>query len=214
MKIIQDILSTNKKIKNILMDVDGVVKDLYKEHSEALKLTIGETNKTNRKKLILKINKLSRSLIGCGLLPTSSIMQKILTVFYSIILLENPLDFYNKYKYNYRKQYYIFEEVVNYINSISPNYNIVFVSLNTHSKALANYGLKGYNIHTTKYGKKELIKTLMKNHKMTTEDTILIGDNYIHDYFPAKAIGIKVLIVNCYNNDLKNQIKKAAIKKI
>lgn len=211
MKTIEQKLSSNEKIKNVLMDVDGVVKDLYREHKEALKITIGETKKIKREKLIKKINEFSRPLIGCGVIPTNSIMQKLLVVFYALLLFENPAKFYNSYKRNYKNQYYVFEDVVEYINSISFDYNIIFVSLNTHSKDLKNYGLIGYLIYTTKHGKKKLIKDLMNEYKMTLEDTILIGDNYIHDYIPAKSIGIDILIVDCYENGLKKKIKKTAI---
>lgn len=205
-------LLSNKSISYIFVDVDGVIKDLYSEHSQALNDTICmfSQNKKRRKRFILRLNMLTRPLIACGIIPTSSMMQKFLLLTYSIILFENPKKFFNAYKDFYKNKTCMFKEVVDCINSLN-SYTIIFVSMNSQSMNLSKYGLCDFEIYISKYNKTGLIKSIIDEKGIKKEEVLIIGDNYLHDYIPARLLKVDYVIVDCYDNKFKQKIKKTAL---
>lgn len=207
----------NSDVHVILLDIDGTIKDLVKENTDALIRTMeamGRVDSKLRGKFVLFINRIMMTFVKCGLLPTNGIMQGMLLLVYSILLLKKHTEFKKTYFAIYNSINIFFENVDKEIKYVfDNNIDVYLVTKNSQNKSVLDCSfLKGVTDFVT--GGKEFkyytYRNLVKKLGNSKESIVIIGDNFWDDVLPALILGVKVVWINRYDS----KIKKYAIKLI
>lgn len=203
-------INTLNKIKVVILDIDGTLKDLCLEHNEALVQTLNMSGvKKWRKNIILCLNEIAMNIVKTGIFPTNGIMQRCLLFVYSIIAGVRLKKFSNNYYINYAKQVKVFNNVNDILNSLSSDKKVFFVTVNKQNYNLEECGISSNNIiYATNTFKVNAYKKLIKKLGIPKEQVIIIGDNLFDDLLSAKLLRSNCLLVNNYNSKFKNFICK------
>ena len=198
------------KAKVIIFDIDGTLKDLCKEHDNALRLTLSCFNVgKKRTKIIYILNRLAMSMIKVGLFPTNNVMQQILIFAYSIISLKRVKSFYDEYNHNYSKQICLFHGEQELLDTLNSDKQIYFSTINKQNYNLEECGIPQERIvYTTGIFKWKTYAKLIKDKRISRKDVLIVGDNIFDDFLSAKIIKVKCLLVNNYNSKLKAKLCK------
>lgn len=197
-----------------MVDIDGTIKDLVEETTNALIRTMesmGNINLKLRGKFVLCVNKINMYFVKTGLLPTNSFMQKTLLLFYSILLLKKYEKFKNKYFEEYNKENVFFECAEEMIDNLhNSQLNVYLVTKNRQNKRILQ--LKNTSIvkdiskiiigrrNVTKYS---VFKSFLSNRYIHKDDVLIVGDNFWDDVLPALLLGTTVVWCNMYKSKLK-----------
>lgn len=178
------------------IDIDGTIKDLVKENTDALMRTMakmGSVDKKLRGKAVFSINKANMYLVKTGLLPTNSIMQKILLFIYSTLLFKSYTRFKEIYFDEYNKEHIFFDSAEKDIEKVCCNNaeRVYFVTKNSQNRSIIKSQLlKSYDKEfCIVVGYKNLVtwELLYKNKK--------VSSNYGEYYKSTKYAMFKHMIM-------------------
>lgn len=206
------VLNSNLCIAAI--DIDGTIKDLVTENTNALVITLKRMNNmhhSKRGKFVLWINKINMWFIKIGMLPTNSIMQNILLFIYSVLLLQKYNVLKNIYFKEYNKENIFFECSDNMIqNIIASDFKVYLITKNNQNKRMLK--LKDNNIirntqniivGNKKLSKYSMYKAFISTKRISPNRVLIVGDNFWDDVLPSLLLGLKVVWCNMYNSKLK-----------
>ena len=198
------------KAKVVIFDIDGTLKDLCKEHDNALRLTLINFNVgKKRTKIIYTLNKLAMFMVKVGLFPTNNIMQQILVLTYSVISLKCAKSFYKEYNENYSIQICLFHGEQKLLEALNSDKQIYFSTINKQNYNLEECGIPQERIvYTTGIFKWKTYSKLLEDKKFLRQDVLIVGDNIFDDLLSAKILKVKCLLVNNYNSKLKAKFCK------
>ena len=198
----------NNSPKAVIFDIDGTLKDLCKEHTNAVKLALNQFEVgAIRKKAVLAINRVAMYLVKTGLLPTNHSKQNFLVKFYALITGVKVVEFYELYFDNYTKELCLFDGVYELLNSLGKEKLVCFATINKQNYNLEECGICQERIMYTEGAfKAATYNKLLKRFNLECSEVIIVGDNLFDDFISAKQLGIKCLLVNRYNNKLKSII--------
>lgn len=207
----------NIKFKFAAVDIDGTIKDLVKENTNALNSVMkkmGNIHLTKRGKFVLYMNKINMYFVKTGMLPTNQFMQNILLFVYSILLLKSYNVFKEIYFEEYNKENIFFECAEEMVNNLSNSDLIVYLmTKNRQNKRMIS--LKDNNIikntkkiiigrtNTPKYS---MYKSFFSTNYICMDEVLIIGDNFWDDVLPAIILGSTVVWCNMYNSKLKRVV--------
>ena len=200
----------------IMLDIDGTIKDLVKENTNALIYTMKIMNRVDLKlrgKFVLWINKINMYLVKTGFLPTNGLMQRILLLFYSILLLKKYNKFRNIYFDEYNKKDIFFDCVDKKMKELYANRKSLYlVTKNIQNENILKYEslnmISRLVVETKKRIKYYTYRDLIEELDVAKENIIIVGDNFWDDVLPALILDLNVIWCNMYNCNLK----KIAIK--
>lgn len=204
----------NKNISVVLMDIDGTVKDLVKENTDALIRTMKKLNnvdETIRGKLVFGVNKINMYLVKTGLLPTNYTMQNILLHIYSFMTFKSFKRFKSVYFKEYNREHIFFSNSKDILKDIYDNdMRMYFVTKNEQNESILGckelekfrykmkliVGKRGI----TKYS---VYKEFMRKRGFRKYEVLMVGDNLFDDVIPAILLGINVVWRDMYDCRLK-----------
>ncbi len=195
----------------VILDIDGTIKDLVKEHQTALSITVNgfTRGKKLRRKLVFFIDKIAMSFVKSGILSTNRDRQEFLLGLYAIILGRSISEFRELYDSFYEDKVIIFKDVNAFIKEIEKTKKVCFVTINRQNYNIEKLGIKKEDIYCVKSKKKiYAYKTVMMMNDLDPEEILVVGDNLFDDIRPAKKLGCKCLLVDNYNSKLKRFIAK------
>jgi len=203
------LVNTNMDI--VMLDIDGTIKDLVKENTDAIIKTMKIMDRVDLKlrgKLVLWINKINMYLIKTGLIPTNKFMQSVLLLTYSILLLKRYKQFKNIYFKEYNKEDVFFSGVEEKFDELYSNgKNIYLVTKNIQNQNILKCsnlkGISKLSIGKQKKLKYYAYKTLVEELGLAKKSVIIIGDNLWDDVFPALILGVNVIWCNMYSSKFK-----------
>lgn len=204
----------NKNISVVLMDIDGTVKDLVKENTDALIRTmkrLDNVHKTIRGRLALGINKVNMYLVKTGLLPTNRTMQNILLHIYSFMTFKSFKKFKSVYFKEYNREHIFFDNSKDTLRYIYDNdMRMYFVTKNEQNESILGCEeLKEFRYKMklivgksgiTKYS---VYKDFMRKRGFRKYEVLMVGDNLFDDVIPAILLGINVVWCDMYGCRLK-----------
>lgn len=198
------------KAKIIIFDIDGTLKDLCKEHDNALRLTLKRFNVGGkRRKIICTLNRIAMSMVKVGLFPTNNVMQQILLFTYSLISLKHIKKFYKEYNENYSKQICLFRGEEELLEALTTDKQIYFSTINKQNYNLEECGIPQERIvYTTGIFKWKTYAKLLEDKSFSKEEVLIVGDNIFDDLLSSKILKVKCLLVNNYNSKLKAKLCK------
>jgi len=208
-KVLENIAALNANI--IVFDIDGTLKDLVREHKEALKKAVNGfvKGKKLRKKFVFGLDEIAMWFVKSGVLPTNGRMQRILITIYSIILCENIANFKESYKFFYEKENILFNESKELLDELLLTKEVYFVTVNKQNYNLEKQGISQDRIiYTLVEKKKKAYQRLFGEKGLDESKVVIIGDNLFDDISSAKKLGVKSLLVNNYNSNFKCFIAK------
>lgn len=217
-------LIKEKGVMLFLIDIDGTLKDLTKEHMQVINDFL-VVNNNKKKRLILKINGFFMGFVKSGLFPTNKHTQAALCYINAILFNEKYLDFKKEYLQNYSELRIIFDRCYEMLDEIEKNgAKYILVSKNEQSinfiknnERLEKSILK---ISLSKGNKKDTFKNAIEFHKNEYQNTIrdeqivVIGDNFWDDIVPAMFLGIRFLWCNKYKSKVKKTCNLLLLKSI
>ncbi len=204
----------NSNISVVLMDIDGTVKDLVKENTDALIRTmkrLDNVHKTIRGRLVLGINKVNMYLVKTGLLPTNRTMQNILLHIYSFMTFKSFKKFKSVYFKEYNREHIFFDNSKDTLRYIYDNdMRMYFVTKNEQNESILGCEeLKEFRYKMklivgksgiTKYS---VYKDFMRKRGFRKYEVLMVGDNLFDDVIPAILLGINVVWCDMYGCRLK-----------
>ena len=196
--------------KVIVFDIDGTLKDLCKEHTNAVILALEQfgVGKVKRK-LVLALNRIAMFLVKIGLLSTNPSKQNFLVKVYACLAGVKLIDFYDQYFENYAHEICLFDEVYELLTSLNKEKQVYFATINKQNYNLEECGIPQDRItYTEGTFKIATYNKLLKNINAQRDEVIIVGDNFFDDFVSAKHLGVKCLLVNRYNSKLKSAICK------
>ena len=206
------VLNSNLLIAAI--DIDGTIKDLVVENTNALVSTLKRMNNmhnSKRGKFVLWINKINMWFIKTGMLPTNSFMQNILLFIYSVLLLKKYNVFKKIYFKEYNKENIFFECSDDIIqNIIASDFKVYLITKNNQNKRMLK--LKDNNIikntqkiivGNKKLSKYSMYKAFIYTKRISKNHVLIIGDNFWDDVLPGLLLGLTVVWCNMYNSKFK-----------
>ena len=195
----------------VILDIDGTIKDLVKEHQTALRITVNGFNrgKKLRRSLVFFIDKIAMSFVKSGILSTNRDRQEFLLGLYALILGKSISEFRKLYDSFYEDKVIVFKGVKNLIKEVGQDKKVCFVTINPQNYNIEKLGVKKEEIYCVESKKKiYAYQTVMMMNDLDPEEIIVIGDNIFDDIRPAKKLGFKYLLVDNYNNKFKRFIAK------
>lgn len=196
------------KPKVVIFDIDGTLKDLCKEHSNALQTTLEQFEVSKyRQKFVLVINMFAMFMVKTGLIPTNHSKQDFLVKIFAVVCGVRLIDFYDKYFENYTCELCLFEGAYDLLSSLNKEKEVYFATINKQNYNLEEYGIPQERIMYTEGAfKAATYNELLKNTNVNKDEVLIVGDNIFDDWASARHLGVKCLLVNRYNSKLKNII--------
>ena len=192
----------------VILDIDGTLKDLCREHEIALRHTLTRFNiKPSIKKIILNVNKIAMSIVKIGIIPTNSMNQRVLTILFALLAGVKIQKFREEYFNNYTEQLYLFDGVCELLERLKKEKTVYFATINNQNYNLEKCGIPQDKIIYTKGILK--VKTYMKLCKsisVNKKQVVIVGDNLFDDILSAKLLKVRYLLVNNYNSKFKKLI--------
>ena len=202
----------NADVNVVIFDIDGTLKDLCKEHSNAVKTVLDRLEKPPKalKKLVLFIDKVALITIKLGILPTNIKFQRMLINIYAILLGQNMKDFGKSYNSCYKREIFMFEGVQQLIRDLSNDHEVYFATTNYQNYNLEAIGIKQKAIFYAPEGTKKIstYNALLTEMDVDISDAIIIGDNIYDDVISGHILGTKTYLVNNYNSKIKSLMAK------
>ena len=194
--------------KAIIFDIDGTLKDLCKEHTNAVKLTLKQFRIGGlRQSIILAIHRVAMFIVKTGFLPTNHSKQNFLVKVYALIAGVKIVEFYDQYFENYTKELCLFDGVYELLTSLNVQKDVYFATINKQNYNLEECGIPQERIMYTEGAfKAATYNKLLKSFNLEKYEVIIVGDNIFDDLFSAKQLGVNCFLVNRYNNKLKSTI--------
>ena len=194
--------------KVIVFDIDGTLKDLCKEHTNAVKLTLKQFEVGGVKSTaILALNRMAMFLVKIGLLSTNPSKQNFLVKTYACLAGVKLIEFYDQYFENYIREICLFDGVYELLTSLNKERQVYFATINKQNYNLEECGIPQERITYTEGAFKiATYNKLLKGFNVQPHEVIIVGDNFFDDFISAKHLGVKCLLVNRYNSKLKSVI--------
>lgn len=198
----------NSNASYIIFDIDGTLKDLCKEHTVALRITVEDSKVGKiRENIVMIFNKLAMAMVKTGLFSTNRRKQNLLIRIFSMIVGIKYKKFSNEYFENYEKQLYLFNETCHILTELKGNKTVYFATVNRQNYNFEEYGIPEERIiYTDGSFKIDLYRRILENIGIDKKEVIIVGDNVFDDLISAKLLGTKCLLVNHYNSKLKGVI--------
>ena len=196
--------------KAIIFDIDGTLKDLCKEHTNAVKLALRqfEVGKS-RNGVILAINRAAMYLVKTGLISTNTSKQNFLVKVYALIAGVKIVEFYEQYFENYTKELCLFDGTYELLAELNTKKDVYFATINKQNYNLEECGIPQDRIMYTEGAfKAATYNKLLKRFNLECHQVFIVGDNLFDDILSAKRLGVKCLLINRYNSKLKSVICK------
>lgn len=200
----------NHNIKVVIFDIDGTLKDLCREHTNAVVKTLEKFNtKKFKKKLILALNNLAMYIAKTGFIPTNHSKQNFLLKVYAILCGIKIVDFYEVYFENYTSEVCLFDGVYEMLEDLSKEQEVYFATINKQN----------YNLETCKFFNERISYTessfkaaaysrIIKSLNLDKSQVLIVGDNIVDDLFSAKQLDVKCILVNRYKSRFKSLVCK------
>lgn len=191
--------------KLVIFDIDGTLKDLCQEHTNALRLTLKQYNVSKISSwFVLLINKVAMAMVKTGMFATNKRKQNLLLKVFGVMSCVKLDKFLDKYYENYAKQVELFDGTYELLNKIGLKKVVYFSTINKQNYNLESYGISQDRIvYTNRYFKVSAYKQILKAVNVQKQDVIVVGDNIFDDILSAKLLGVKCFLVNHYNSKLK-----------
>lgn len=202
--------------KAVIFDIDGTLKDLCKEHTNALVNTLAQFEVEGfKKKVILAINKLAMFVVKTGIIPTNHSNQNFLVKIYSYFAGIRHVDFYEQYFENYTSELCLFDGVYELLLSLNKEKDVYFATINKQNYNLEACGIPQERImYTEGTFKTATYNKLLKLFNLEPHEVIIVGDNLFDDFLSAKQLGVKSILVNRYNSKFKDIIGRILMASI
>ncbi len=196
--------------KVVILDIDGTLKDLCKEHSNAVKCTLNQLEVSKfKQKIVLAINKLAMYIVKTGFIPTNHSKQNFLVKIYAILCGVKIVDFYELYFENYTREICLFDGAYELLQNLNDEKEIYFATINKQNYNLEACGIPQERItYTDGAFKVATYNRLIKSIGIDKSEVVIVGDNIFDDLFSAKQLEIKCFLVNRYKNRIKSVICK------
>ena len=204
------ILSTNADV--ILLDIDGTIKDLVREHQEVLETIVNGFNrgKNLRRKFVFWLDKIAMSFVKSGMLSTNRAKQNFLLNLYALILGKNMKDFRNLYNIFYKQKVIVFDGAKELLEQVPKTKRLYFVTINDQNYNLEELGIKKEDIICVKTKRKlKAYAEIISCNNINPNKVLIVGDNISDDIKPAKKLGCKYLLVDNYNSKIKRMLAKS-----
>ena len=198
----------NYKTNVVIFDIDGTLKDLCREHSNALKTTLEEFEVGKyRKKIVLAVNAIAMFIVKIGVISTNPSKQNFLVNIFAVLSGVRLIDFYDMYFENYIHELCLFEGASELLKSLNKDKMVYFATINKQNYNLEGCGIPQERIMYTEGAfKVATYNELLKSVNVNKDEVLIVGDNLFDDWFSAKHLGVKCLLVNRYNNKIKKII--------
>lgn len=202
------IAKNNAKV--VIFDIDGTLKDLCAEHTNAVKHTLGNFGVSKfKRKIVLALNKLAMYLVKIGFISTNPSKQNFLVKVYAIFCGIKIVDFYEEYFENYTGQICLFEGAYDLLNILKDEKEVYFATINKQNYNLEICGISQERISYTEGAfKVATYNRIIKSLGVDKAEVVIVGDNLFDDLFSAKQLGVKCLFVNRYKSRLKGLVCK------
>lgn len=207
-KILCAIRRYNPKV--VVFDIDGTLKDLCKEHSEALLATMKQCGVSDFKKsLLMTLNKVAMFMVKTGLFSTNHCKQNLLLNFFATLSGVDGKKFTSNYFGNYANELYLFDGIGEELASLNSEKMVYFATINKQNYNLEACGIPQERlVYTEGCFKKETYSSLLQSIGAEKHEVLIVGDNVFDDFLSAKRLKVKCLLVNHYNSKLKSVICK------
>ena len=208
-KLKEAIMATDAEV--ILLDIDGTIKDLVKEHQTALRITVNGFNrgKNLRRKFVFFLDKIAMSFVKAGILSTNRDRQEFLLGLYAIILGKSISEFRTLYDTFYNDKVITFKGVKELIEEVGNKKKLCFVTVNGQNLNIEKLGVKKEDIYCVKSKKKiYAYQTVMMMNDLDPEEILVVGDNIFDDIRPAKKLRCKCLLIDNYKSKFKRFLAK------
>lgn len=194
--------------KAIIFDIDGTLKDLCKEHTNAVELALKQFSVGKfRSGIVLAMNRIAMIIVKTGLLPTNHSKQNFLVKVYALIAGVKIIEFYDQYFENYTKELCLFDGAYELLTSLNAKKDVYFATINKQNYNLEECGIPQERIMYTEGAfKAATYNKLLKRFNLEIHEVLIVGDNFFDDFISAKQLGVKFLLVNRYNSKLKSVI--------
>lgn len=198
------------KTKVIIFDIDGTLKDLCAEHTNAVEYTLKRFGvKKFKRNLVLALNKLAMYIVKTGFIPTNHAKQDFLVKVYAILCGVRRVDFYEVYFERYTQEFCLFEGVKELLENLSCEKEVYFATINKQNYNLETCGISQQRIAYTEGAFKVVTyNRIIKDCSIDKTQVLIVGDNVFDDLFSARQLGVKCFLVNRYKNRLKSWVCK------
>ncbi len=203
MDMLHSIEQSNASV--IILDIDGTLKDLCKEHSVALQMALRDCNvESIRKEIILFLNKCAMGMVKTGFFMTNNSRQKFLVSVFAILSGKKGKHFKEVYFKNYSNQIFVFDGIYELLKELKDIKTVYFATINRQNYNLEACGIPQERIVYTKGALKvTTYRKILNSIKAEKQEVVIVGDNIFDDLLSAKLLGVKCLLVNRYNSKLK-----------
>ena len=196
----------------VVLDIDGTIKDLVKEHQTALRVVVNGFNrgKKLRRKFVFFLDRIAMWFVKSGILSTNRDRQEFLLGLYAIILGKSISEFRELYDSFYNDKSITFKGVREFVEEVGKTKKVCFVTINSQNyNIIEKLGIKKEDIYCVKSKKKiYAYKTVMMMNDLDPEEMLVIGDNIFDDIRPAKKLGCSYLLVDNYKSKFKRFLAK------
>lgn len=196
--------------KVVIFDIDGTLKDLCKEHTNAVQCTLERFEVSGfKRRAILALNKLAMYIVKTGFIPTNSSKQNFLVKVYAILCGVKIVDFYEAYFESYTREICLFDGVSGLVKSLNCESEVYFATINKQNYNLEACGISQERIsYTERAFKVATYNRIIKSTGIPKKDIVIVGDNVFDDLVSAKQLGVKCFLVNRYKSRLKSLVCK------
>ena len=196
--------------KVIIFDIDGTLKDLCAEHTNAVKYTLNRFGVNKLKQdLVLALNRLAMYLVKLGVLSTNPSKQNFLVKIYAMLCRVKIVDFYETYFENYTHEFCLFDGAYELLENLNSEREVYFATINKQNYNLGSCGISQERISYTEGAfKVATYNRIIKSIGIDKSEVVIVGDNLLDDLFSANQLGVKCLVVNRYKSRLKGLICK------
>ena len=206
--VIQFVKKNNAKV--VIFDIDGTLKDLCAEHTNAVRYTLCKFGVNKFKKnIVMAINKLAMYIVKTGFIPTNHSKQDFLLKVYAMICGVKMVDFYAVYFDNYTRELCLFDGACELLATLNSEKELYFATINNQNYNLEDCGIFQERItYTDGDLKVTTYSQLIKSIGIDKSEVVIVGDNIFDDFLSAKKLGVKCFLVNRYKNRPKSAICK------
>ena len=197
-------------VKVIIFDIDGTLKDLCKEHTNAVKYTLKYFRVSKfKQKIVFAMNKIAMYIVKTGLVPTNHSKQNFLVKIYAILCGVKVIDFYETYFENYTNEICLFDGAYELLDNLNVEKEVYFATINKQNYNLEDCGISQERISYTEGAFKVVTyNKIIKSIGVDLSEVVIVGDNLFDDLLSAKQLGVKCLLVNRYKSRLKSVVCK------
>ncbi len=199
-----------QRVEVVILDIDGTLKDLCAEHTNAVKATLKHFKVSKaRKNVVSALNKAAMYIVKTGIIPTNHSNQNLLVKIYAIICGVKVVNFYETYFENYTREVCLFDGVYDLLKQLNVESQVYFATINKQNYNLEECGIpQGRIMYTDGTFKVATYNKLIKSIGVDKSKVVIVGDNLFDDLCSANQLGVRCLLVNRYNNIFKSVVCK------